>query len=579
MKKLSGIFFAIILGLVLAVGAADSGESNASLPNTAESASAPTEAPPEIKVAPVGRTQNEFDRAKERAERSAAVQSVLRNTKYRLLAFDAVEPENKKDKNKSASLPARFTVVFYDYTNDKTFVATGDFAEREEISVREEKAKPNVSDQELEAAFDLIKADEELGAAYGANNLRMYKAMPPISDVNGERVVNVGVTFPKTGENRVVGASFKNNAVVRYKNGAPPTSVATPEACGIASANQGTTGSGTAGQYQLTATQNGTTLWEMTVVRPSASSGTPSERSGVEVRDVKYKGKSVLKRGHAPVLNVQYDGNFCGPYRDWQYAEGFFNAPSAGAVDPAAGIRVLAPGQVATTALESGVDSGNFRGVAIYTQNVGFGFETVLVSEMEAGWYRYIMEWRFAPDGTIRPRYGFGAVTSSCVCAAHNHHVYWRLDFDVVSPANKIFQTERGRKFMQPVTTETARLRNYGTNRSYTIQNSTSDEAYKLVPGLSDGASDQYGVGDFWFLQYKSVSGAPTEIDDANSGTAANFAPWLNGESLVNQDVVVWYGAHFRHTDGLNLLSPNRDANVLTEGFHVVGPDLRPANW
>jgi len=68
---------------------------------------------------------------------------------------------------------------------------------------------------------------------------------------------------------------------------------------------QSTTGSGTAGQYDMTITQGPTTLWEMTVVRPSASSGT--RKSGIEVQNVKYKGKMVLKRGHVPVLNVKYN--------------------------------------------------------------------------------------------------------------------------------------------------------------------------------------------------------------------------------------------------------------------------------
>src|SRR5215213_6876384 len=73
--------------------------------------------------------------------------------------------------------------------------------------------------------------------------------------------------------------------------------------------------------------------------------------------------------------------------------------------------REFAVGQApAQTILESGTDSGNFRGVAIYRQ----GRETVLVSELKAGWYRYVSRWRFHDDGTIRPRFGFSAVRNSC---------------------------------------------------------------------------------------------------------------------------------------------------------------------
>ena len=50
-------------------------------------------------------------------------------------------------------------------------------------------------------------------------------------------------------------------------------------------------------------------------------------------------------------------------------------------------------------------DTGNFLGTAIYVD----GQEVVLVSELEAGWYRYVSEWRLHADGTIRPRFAFDA--------------------------------------------------------------------------------------------------------------------------------------------------------------------------
>jgi hypothetical protein len=286
-------------------------------------------------------------------------------------------------------------------------------------------------------------------------------------------------------------------------------------------------------------------------------------------------------------LNVEYTPANCGPYRDWQYEEGAFQASDIGAINPAPGIRVLADGQIATTALDTGNDTGNFRGVAIYRQDD----ETVMISEMNAGWYRYIMEWRFAADGTIRPRYGFGATNSGCVCYIHNHHVYWRLDFDVVSPTNKVFQVERGRKFLQPITNELTRLKSLSTNRSILVQNSTGDEAYMLVPNKTDGVADNFGRSDMWVLKYKNVVGGDNfqnEIDDGwdsvggqcttTGGSCINITPFLNDESVVNEDVVIWYGAHFIHSDGANLLDPDRSPTILS-GSHVVGPDIRPVRW
>ena len=130
-----------------------------------------------------------------------------------------------------------------------------------------------------------------------------------------------------------------------------------------------------------------------------------------------------------PILNVKYDPGGCGPYRDWQNEEGKIHAQGA---DVAPGFR-LCP-QPAKTILDTGSDAGNFLGVGIYVK----GQEVVLVSEMEAGWYRYISEWRFHADGTIRPRFMFTGVQNSCVCNVHHHHAYWRFDFDLRTPGNNV---------------------------------------------------------------------------------------------------------------------------------------------
>jgi hypothetical protein len=532
-------------------------------------------------VAPWGPTQKETDAAKARAEKSEAVQNLLKGAKYRLLEFSFLETA---DKSGASRPPTRFRAAFYDYTNDRAIIAESDFAATTPVTVREEFYQPTPNDEEFDEAIQILQTDAKLGAVVKSGALKAFRPMPDVSILDGttERLVNVGLSSPDDAErSEVVSVSIKRGVVIRYESGAPASSSAAPENCGIADAGQATTSNGTAGQANLTVLVNNVTLWEMLVIRPSASSGT--RKSGIEVRDVKFKGKSVLKRGHAPVLNVQYTPQTCGPYRDWQWQEDMFQAPDAGSQDVAPGIRVLASGQFATTALESGNDTGNFRGVAIYFQNN----EAVLVSEMQAGWYRYIMEWRFANDGTIRPRYGFGATKNNCVCNVHNHHIYWRFDFDIVQPNNKVFQIERGRKFMRPLATEATLLRNYQTNRGLVVQNANGDEAYQLTPNLSDGVTDTFGVSDLWVLRYKLVVGGTplqNEIDDGFNQTTSQNAfiqinPFLNNESVDNQDVVVWYGAHFIHADAGNVqLNPDRSGLVLS-GDHVVGPDIRPIRW
>ncbi len=89
-------------------------------------------------------------------------------------------------------------------------------------------------------------------------------------------------------------------------------------------------------------------------------------------------------------------------------------------------------------------------------------------------------------------------------------------------------------------------------------------------------------------MRYKNVVGGTfrqNEIDDGVNCVdcpgltgAIQIDPFINAESVIDQDVVVWYGAHFIHNDGGNLVDSNRSPEVLT-GSHVVGPDLRPVRW
>jgi hypothetical protein len=46
-------------------------------------------------------------------------------------------------------------------------------------------------------------------------------------------------------------------------------------------------------------------LWKFEAIRPAASSGT--KISAIELRNVRYKGKTVLFQAHVPILNVEYD--------------------------------------------------------------------------------------------------------------------------------------------------------------------------------------------------------------------------------------------------------------------------------
>ena len=316
--------------------------------------------------------------------------------------------------------------------------------------------------------------------------------------------------------------------------------------CGVLrSANQATASNGTAGQVWVTVKQGGQTLWRLLAVRPAASSGTNG--SGIEFRFVDDKGKRVLHRAHVPILNVKYDADKCGPYRDWQCEEGMIQAQGTVA---APGFMLC--GSPAQTIMDTGSDTGNFLGVGIFVQ----GSKIVLVSEMHAGWYRYISQWRLAANGTIRPRFGFAAVESQCVCNVHHHHAYWRLDFDIRTASNNRVRESNdpslvGSAAWRTKSYEIRRPREYTRKRKWRVENTVTGEAYEIVPNPGDSLSSAtpdapYGRGDLWILRYRG-----NEIGDGVVAVGPPFEAgldaWVNGEPVSNHDGVVWYGAHLTH--------------------------------
>jgi hypothetical protein len=496
----------------------------------------------------------------------------LESTDHRLLSvLPDPAPGDKRDG--IADPPTRFTAVAYDYTNNRAVVAQGRFADPEKLTIHYNALQPPVSDEEFDDAVALVLRHLEAREDTARHEIRFYRPMPPLLPVEQpdgriHRAVAVGIERiePEPGESRhrVVAADLIDRSVLPdpLDTGGAPCE----RQCG---SPQGTCSydGGAGGQVHLTVTRAGATLWDLIVVRPSASSG--QHGSGVELRFVDYRGTRVLYRAHVPVLNVLYDSSDCGcgpSYRDQNNYETCFQADGT---DVIPGFRLCpAPG---STIHDSGVDGGNFHGVAIWVE----GDEVVLTSVTAAGWYRYISQWRLAADGTIRPRYGFAAISNACTCLIHHHHSYWRLDFDIQTPSDNRVQ-EFNNPPIFPGTNyhtkyfEIRRQRDASHNRHWRVMHEDSGAGYAIMPGANDGDADVgYGIGDLWVLRYH-----PDEIDDAPvtlyetvpSQSMEHIDNHLNGEAVDQQDVVIWYAAHFRH-------------DVAHEASEVVGPDLVPFNW
>ncbi len=530
----------------------------------------------QVDIEPAGPGPEVIDEVTQAISEHASVQEQLSETRQRLLSIELLNPEGA---DKADGLePDRYRATTYDYTNNRVILTTGSLSDIQgSMEVSESGHQPLPTGEEFEEAVEILHEDPDLGPALSEQRIEPHPAMPPLlteptrPDGRVERTLAV-LLLSRSDEalNEIVGVNMIGRTVLRFPDGAPEGALASHATCGFPDAvNQFPTPRGWPGQYWVTITQGGTTLWRFLVFRPSYSLGTNG--SGVTLREVDYRGKRVLYRAHAPILNVQYDGNACGPFRDWQFAESYIQANGT---DVAPGIR-WCPTPARTILDPPETDSGNFRGVAIYRD----GQEVVVVSELEAGWYRYISEWRLHDDGTIRPRFGFSAVQNSCTCHTHYHHIYWRFDFDIVTEGNNVVWEYNS----PPITSsnwhinywEVMRPRNPSRSRRWWIENSTTGDAYMLIPGPDDGvphSAASFGRGDVWILRHydgeidDGISAAPSQAGQRQWNAPAEIGSFIDPESTYNQDIAIWYAAHFTHA-------------VHEESGHIVGPTLQAVQW
>lgn len=493
-----------------------------------------------------------------------AVRAHLAGANLRVASFELLDKDREDD--------ARFEAVVYDPQDRRSVRIRGTVSDPKGASAYPLAHRPRPREEDFGRAVEFVLRDERLRPLVEAGASQAYAPMPPYVDIQSpdgavERLVTVGIRSQRDDDrHRIVAVRLADGMVMHEPPGVPQPTAAD---CEPTSPEGGCAPSAGPDQVRVRVLTASTVLWDFVVVRPRASSGI--DGSGVELRFVDYRGKRVLYRAHVPILNVQYGadgaGAGCGPtYRDWQNAETCFRAVG---VDPVGGgFRLCSAAP--QTILESGLDGGNFSGVALWYD----GHELRLVSQLQAGWYRYISDWRLRNDGSIGPRFGFTATANPCTCHVHTHHAYWRLDFDILTPGNNVVEEYNnppivGNANWHTKKFEIRRQRDPQHQRHWRVRHKGSFGGYTIEPGTHDGTSDAYGVGDLWVLRYRG-----SEIDDGQGFTTdpalsrAAVDKFVTGEPVDGQDVVLWYAGHFMH-----------DERHPDPAGHIVGPELRPFNW
>lgn len=309
-------------------------------------------------------------------------------------------------------------------------------------------------------------------------------------------------------------------------------------------------------------------VWEFCYTAYNQSAG--PRGSGLDLRNVHYNGKLVLKEAHAPMLFAEYTTSTC--YRDWKdvstpiLAEtavrnqvgtsSAFNATTScdRSADPVASYGTCPyqlPGRSAADC---------FTGVAFEDK----GAYLLVTAQYVADWYMYSSRFAFYADGSFEPEFGFGNRNGTNNSITHWHHNYWRLDFDIEGGANdQILQDN----VVQA--TEFAALRCNATTtpscaneRRWIVRDGVTGRGYELVPSADDYATPTNQSGRGFHLV--DVMGTVYQSGEFGDNAAYQLSDCsMDEENLVNggvldgpggtgSDVVLWYRVGVRDQTGVN---------------------------
>jgi len=524
----------------------------------------------QVEAEPFGPTQQEIDEIQARLLAHPLILQQFEGSDYSLLSFNLLDDNLTGEKDERAEIipPNRFQATFYNYTKNLPIGVLGSLDSLDSLEFLELDYQPLPSQEEYQVAMEILTEDSLWGERLRSGEYNVFIPIPPVvTDSNGERTVTI-VLRPQNiqAEAEILGVNIVRRIVIEDLTYIDPSLFQT-DPCKSHS-NNNCPANGTTGMVKITVIQGSKTIWTFYAVRPAASSGHPSKGSAIELRYVRYKGKLVLWRGHVPILNVEYKNNACGPYRDWMDSEVCFKVNGTDVGNTGFRIASSAP----KTILENpNDDSGNFRGVAIHVT----GQKVILVSELEAGWYRYVPKWTLHSNGTINASFGFAAVENYCTCKEHYHHAYFRFDTDIQTIGdNTVKEYAKSSIFWNLVKTFKNEGKSYrGSQKKKWCIRNEAGKYYEIIPGHDDGTAlgDSFAKGDVWVLKYHS-----NELEDgvgcvscgANSAIQIDNTS-VNNENVQKKDVVVWYGGHFTHAIGTG--------GPVVE---VVGPTLVPSsNW
>jgi len=206
-----------------------------------------------------------------------------------------------------------------------------------------------------------------------------------------------------------------------------------------------------------------------------------------------------------------------------------------------------------------------------------------LLSVSQVGAYSYLVTWKFLDDGSIAPSVGAaGALQRSSDIEdspygrqlegapgkswlSHTHNYYWRIDFDLGAEAtddvvNEMYYqsdaTGRRARVVKALTKESARTIDPDQMLAWTITDGSGEatraRGYVIEPlryghRLVRTKIEPFTEFDFFVTKQNDCERFISENSKFSPACGDDILAYLNDESLVNEDIVVWHRVSFHH--------------------------------
>lgn len=294
-----------------------------------------------------------------------------------------------------------------------------------------------------------------------------------------------------------------------------------------------------------------------------------SNNEGLVIKNVTWKGVSVLHKGSMPAIRVKYRGDAqdvesgCGPYLDRISNEAIDDALDDGLNNPYSG---AIPTRVVLRFFDN-------------DERIEIGVFAIL------GDYDLFQSWNFTKSGKLIPKLhsrGWSCCEDG-IENTHKHHVYWRLDFDVEDKNNSIWLHRKrvnGETHSRYEKEQNTWKKESDISLRWTIKKPGA-ERYVAVQYPNQGPRDKtgkpwfhFGAHDAYVRRYHQEENkgwqycGDTKFDcliQLGYGWAVPPGP----ENVVNKDIVFWIVGHIKHEW--------TQSDVSNPHWHPTGPVITPS--